>query len=393
MAVNPFRIHGVVEPPDFTDREPEVARISAALTEPGGKLLVYGERRMGKTSALRVALAGVAERAAGCLADFSTASSPVDLANRVLDGATKALGRRWRDVAQELARRIGLSLTIGSDPTTQAPTLSLDLGLRDAPVGAQHDTLGRVLDSLEGIAADRRVTLGLVLDEFQEIHRVGGEEAEWHLRGVIQHHKHLSYIVAGSRTHLIRRMLSRGRAFYKLFDLLPFGPIDAAHLASWIDERMTTHGVSARGAGAAAAALAGPRTRDVVQLARKTFDLGCAAGVADGEAVQQAFLEIVQEEDEPIRALWEGLTPHQQNLLRAVSVGGGRLTAAITLRRFALKSSSATSQAAARFVEEGLLEQLGRGQYRIDSPFFQGWIVLKALPDLGIHLPVTHRPS
>lgn len=51
---NPFRIGGVVSAPYFTDREAEVARIRRSLAAPQDHLLVYGPRRMGKTSILRV---------------------------------------------------------------------------------------------------------------------------------------------------------------------------------------------------------------------------------------------------------------------------------------------------------------------------------------------------
>lgn len=49
---NPFRVSGVVDDAHFIDRAQELTRLRAALAEPGGKLLVYGPRRMGKTSAL-----------------------------------------------------------------------------------------------------------------------------------------------------------------------------------------------------------------------------------------------------------------------------------------------------------------------------------------------------
>lgn len=389
---NPFRIHGVVTGSDFTDREPELTRIGAALEQGGSKLLVYGERRMGKTSALREAMNQHAKTGGiSLLADFSTASSPIDLSNRVLDGATRALGRRWRDVAQELARRVGLSMTVGIDPVSQGPTISLELGLRDNEMDTQRATLGRVLDSLNDLAEERGQRLSLVLDEFQEIHRFGGEAAEWHLRGVIQHHEQVSYVVAGSKTHLIQRMMSKGRAFYRLFDVLRFGPIEPGHFAEWIDERMADAGVEPIEAGTAVLALTGPRTRDVVQLARKTFDLAVSLGSADSETVEAAYLELIEEEDELIRGWWEKLTVRQQNVLRAVAAGSDGLTAASTIRRFALKSSAAVSQIAAKFVEEGVLESLGPAGYRLDSPFVRGWIVSNALPDMGIHLPPTHR--
>jgi hypothetical protein len=394
MPRNPFRIHGVVTRPDFTDREVEIVRIRDTLADPGTKLLVYGERRMGKTSALRVAM-GEHSEAGGlaCLADFSTATSHADLANRILGAATRSLGRRWSDITQEFARRIGVTLETGLDPISQLPTAALSFGIRDASRTEQRDTLARVLDAIESICEARGVSLGLVLDEFQEIHRFGGEEAEWHLRGIIQHHRHLAYVVAGSRTHLIRRMIGRRGAFYKLFDVLPFGPMPEAHIAGWIDERMGESGLEGSGMGREMIRLAGPRTRDVVQLARKTYDLAAAGELLDEQSVARAFTEVVQDESEPLQVLWNGYAATQANVLRAVAAGVEALTSADTLRRFGLRSSAAAVKAASSLVDQGALEQVAPGRYRFDSPFQRGWVVSHALPDVGLILPSTHLPT
>jgi hypothetical protein len=389
--MNPFRIAGVVQPPFFTNRAAEVARVRVALSEPTAKLLVYGPRRMGKTSLLRLAMARDAMRGGlSCLADLSTASSPVDVANRVLSAATAVIGRRWVEVMQELPRRLGLSLRLGLDPATQLPTVSIEAGIREEPIEAQRQTLVQALDTLNGLMADRSAHLAVVLDEFQEIHRFGGEAAEWHLRGAMQNHQHLSYVVAGSKPHLIHRMVSDGRAFYKLFDILELGALDAEHLTRWIDDRLAVHGVASGGAGAEMVRLAGPRTRDIVQLARRTFELGRSGGLADASVVGQAFVDVVQSEDGPLRALWDGLTVRQQNVLRACASGTEMLTGADTIRRFSLKSSAAATQAAARFTEDGMLEQVGPGHYRLDSPFMRGWLIMNTLPDMGVYLPATH---
>ena len=388
---NPFHIHGVVTRPHFTDREAELARMVETLSTPGAKLLVYGERRMGKTSALRVAMAEHAEAGgSSCLADFSTATSHADLANRILSAASRSLGRRWRDMAHDLAGRLGMNLELGVDPVTGTPTASLGMGLRDSAPTEQRETLARVLDAVEGLCRSRDATLGLVLDEFQEIHRFGGEEAEWHLRGIIQHHQAVSYIVAGSRTHLIRRMISKGGAFYKLFDLLSFGPIAPDHLADWIEARMKGGGIEGPTVGAFMIRLVGPRTRDVVQLARKSYDLAMASKDTVGEElVERALVEVVQEEDDPLLALWDGYSATQQKVLRAVADGTESLTSSDTLRRFGLRSSAGAAQAAAGLVERGTIEQVAPGHYRFDSPFQRAWVVMRALPDVGIHRRAT----
>ena len=252
---------------------------------------------------------------------LSTATSQADLASRALTAATRAQGRRWRDVIHDLARRISLRLEVSPNPVTVSPTASLGVGMGRASEAERQETLGRVLDSLDSLCQTRGLPLGLILDEFQEIHRLGGEEAEWHLRGVIQHHAHISYVAAGSRTHLIGRMMGKGAAFYKLFDVLSVGPMAPEFLRDWINEGMEEGGVEHQDMARWILALAGNRTRDVAQLARKTVQLAQEAGRADADTVRQAFLEIIADESEPLRALWGSYAGNEGRVLRAVAFG------------------------------------------------------------------------
>lgn len=391
---NPFRIHGTVHPPHFADREAEVRRISNRLQDPAAKLLVFSERRIGKTSAIRVAVEHVhAAGGAAIVADLSTASTVTDMANRVLEAAGHTLGRRWSDVAADLIRSVGVNLSMNADPATGTIRPSLDIGYRRSPLEEQQQTLGRVLDGLNRMAGERGRTLGIVLDEFQEIHRFGGKQAEWHLRGVIQHHDHVAYVLAGSQPRLIRRMLGKGRAFYGMLEKMEFGPIEPTYLATWIESRMAERQIECNGAGRACLEVAGPRTRDIIQLARKTYDIAPAAGSIGGADVEQAFQEVVEEEDGPIRSWWADLTPVQQNIIRAVAVATSGMTSAEVIRRFSLPSSSAVSQALAKFLEEGIVIRNGPSGYVLDSPYVRGWVISKTMPDLGIHLPATYRPD
>jgi uncharacterized protein len=252
-----------------------------------------------------------------------------------------------------------------------------------------------VLDALESLASERNVTFTVVLDEFQEIHSLGGEQAEWRLRGVVQHHQHVSYVFAGSKPSLIRRMQQKNRAFYQLADRLPFGPIDSNHLVEWIDRRMDESGARSDGAGEMIVRCAGPRTRDVVQLARKTFDHARGEKVANEGSVRAAFLELIGEEDDSVRLYWNGLTAPQQNVLRAIAAGEPQLTGQGARRRFSLSSPAAVQKALEKFEEDGMVVRSGEGGgYVCDSPFVRGWLIQHALPDVGVHWdPATPGPQ
>lgn len=377
----PFRIGGTVSGEYFTDRAAEVRRIAAVLVEPQAALLVYGSRRMGKTSALEAAAARVRRKGgAVVVADLSTGSTVSDVANRILLAASAELGRAWKDVAADFARRITPTLAVTIDPVTGQPVLSLEPGARAGALEDQRRTLGEVLNAIEAMAKARKKAVGIILDEFQEIHNFGGEDAEWHLRGVMQKHKHIGYVLAGSRESLIREMVGKNRAFYKQLDMLHFGAIDPEHFARWIDERLSGAGVKGTGMGGRAIELAGPRTRDVLQLARATYQVAQERGKGDVEA---AFRQVIGEEAESIRAQWDQLTVLQQNVLRALAASPAQLYSEATRKRFGLGATGSVVGAVEALVTKGVVART-EAAVIFESPFTRGWTIMHALPDAGI---------
>jgi hypothetical protein len=389
---NPFRVSGTVAGPHFTDREDELARITAALTEPGAKLLVAGERRIGKTSTLERAIAKVnAAGGAACMADLSTASTPVDMANRILTAAHRVVKRGWASALRDHLAQLKMSVTIKPDPVAGGVTVGFDVSARDADAQAQERSLGTVLDLLDELAGDRDMTLGLVLDEFQEVARFG-EQAEWRLRGILQRHQHLSYVIAGSHVSLLDAMQGKGRAFYKLFERCPFGPIAANHMAQWIDARMRSVGLTPEGAGVRCVAVAAARTRDIVRLARKCVDRADGVSTIGPDAVDAAFGEILEDDEDSTQRWWTDLTVPQQNVLRAVAGASTGLTARVTQQQYGLRASTMTTVQA--LVADGVLRKTAHGSgYMFDDPFVRGWVVARALPDLGIVQPATFIAS
>lgn len=378
MQENPFRIGTHVTGAFFTDRADEVARIRLAMAEPT-RLLVFGHRRMGKSSA--IAVAAEAARRDGVLvvrADLSTASGLVDVANRLLHSLT---GQRRREWLAELAAGLAPSVTLTFDANTGAPRVVFGAERRSEPPTTQRRSLEQVVESLAARARDgERVTV--VLDEFQAIGRFGGEEAEWHLRDLMQRHGDVSFVCAGSEVSLIRGMLGAERAFFRTFELLHLGPVDPDHLARWLESRLETAGVAAEGAGMALVAAAGPRTQDILQVARHVFARASRRGRVDPADVEGAVRDVVREEDPIFRPVWSGLTAHQQNVLRAVASGADQIFSSDVRRRFSLPTSSTVAAAVDALEARGLLVRDDGAAVRFDSPFVRLWVEWEALHDV-----------
>ena len=395
ITENPFRIGGTVAGKFFTDRDAELERIRAALREPSHKLLLYGPRRIGKTSTLANAVAAVnAGKGFAFMADLSTVTTIADMATKVMTGASAVLGRSTTRWIRDLAGKLQFAIKMTPDPTTGAILPSLDVTAREAAREDQQRALESVLDSLDALAAQRNVVLGLVFDEFQEISRLGGDGVEWHLRGIMQRHQHLSYVAAGSKPAMLTAMVGKGRAFYQLFTPLSFRPIDRHHLATWIDTRVESCGLVPEGVGAACVAWAGPRTRDIVRLARKCVDRAEPGGHVGTDAALAAFLEIIDEDADFFQTSWAGLTSQQQNVLRAVAGAEQGLTTKAVRSRFGLEATGSITNALTAFVNQDRLARTSYGsKYTFDNPYERGWVITRTLPDIGIVQAATFVAS
>src|SRR5690554_2334180 len=327
---NPFRIGEHVTGYHFADREDEVARIRQAMLS-GSTLLVYGPRRMGKTSTITnaAAMAHMARPKPIIVSvDISTATNLHDVATRLLRSLyveTRWLKLRLEDLLGGLAPRVTVQLDEQGGP----PAITFGLNRRTASEEQRRRALEDVIARLSQIGKDTGRPVAVVLDEFQAIGNFAGESSEWHLRDVIQRHGELAFICAGSQESLIHALIGPKRAFYKMFDLLPLGPIEEHVFADWLEERLARGSGVEPGVGLELLRLAGPRTQDVIQVARQLYFRGLAAkrkvGMAD---VASALDDVVRGEMPLLRSLWNSLSGQQQDVLRVVSLGVEQLSSA-----------------------------------------------------------------
>lgn len=381
---NPFRIGEHVTGYHFADREGEVARIREAMLS-GSTLLVYGPRRMGKSSAITNAaeLAHLARPKPIVVgADISTATNLYDVATRLLRSLyveTRWLKLRLEDLLGGLAPRVTVKLDEHGGP----PSITFGLDRRTATEEQRQRAFEGVIVRLSQIGKDTRRPVAVVLDEFQAIGNFAGESSEWHLRDVIQRHGELAFICAGSQESLIHDLIGPKRAFYKMFELLPLGPIEEHVFANWLEERLARGSGVDPGVGLELLRLAGPRTQDVIQVARQLYFRGLAAKRNVGkEDVSLALNDVVRGEMPLLRSLWNGLSGQQQDVLRVVALDVEQLYSAEVRDQYALPGTSSIHKAVEVLTDRGLLVKDGE-RVVFDSPFFLEWVRREVAADLG----------
>ncbi|HET7273880.1 MAG TPA: ATP-binding protein [Longimicrobiaceae bacterium] len=384
---NPFLPALIARGEHFADRESEVAHLLRVYSSPGSRLVVYGERRMGKSSALdRAAEIYRSEDGRVAIASLATSTDAADAAKSLLLAVREALGRDWREAFESIIGRLKGSVVItpgvlvGQPPSVR---LTLDLSEEQPETSLVPEALSSIHQELE----DRDLTLALVIDEFQRLHAWGGEDAEWALKAAIEQHPRIAYVLAGSQKSLIEAMISRkGRALWKQTEVLPFGPIPADEMSTWIHQQASRTGANfSLEACDRIVELAGPRTRDIVQLAREAWFESQQLERVLTEHIDAARDQAIRVQDALYAAQWRSLSPASQRILRALTQENDlMLTSTAALARFSLGPKSTVSHTAGRLVDDEVLVPRDAGGYEFDDPFFQRWIELRVLPTLGL---------
>jgi len=357
--INPFFFESPAGFREFTDRESLLPVLRRFMTERGRRLLVFGRRRMGKTSLISRAGAGRGRRFLLC--DISTAASLNELARKILEAAPEQKGGKLMRAAA-IAGKYLKSVAISSGK------IAITGELR---AGEGEQTLEQVLNYLNEAAASLDEIWTICLDEFQEIRRLGGEKVDWRLRGIIQGHKNLNYIFTGSDHRLIGWMTDPTAPFFKQLAQMEVGRIDPLHMAAWIKARARIGGMSDFPHGEEIVALAGPCTGDIVRLAKTVFDMAVRA--VPGDIVTAAFdtLALVELNQEFLNQ-WRPLGVTERAVLRAIAAGKPP-TAADTLRAYGINAASSAAHGIENLVNLQFLARTD-GKVIFDNPFFRRWV-------------------
>ncbi|MBX6352579.1 MAG: ATP-binding protein [Thermoflavifilum sp.] len=236
-----FPVGRIVEPPDLVDRSEFVGELRQRLLD-GQSLMIAGPRRIGKSSLAREVLRQVREAGAyTAKVDLFYVTSVEEFASKFLQSI---LENRVGVIAQATRAMEGVRKLL-SRAEIRAKLHDLELGItlgnRDAD---PLELLETAVMTAERLAARDGRRMVVLLDEFQEIDRLGGEPLLKRLRALFQEQSHTVYLFLGSQTTLMQTIFAdRRQAFYRFAAMMVMPPIPENAWRDYVFKRFMENGM------------------------------------------------------------------------------------------------------------------------------------------------------
>jgi hypothetical protein len=369
---NPFKYGPIALDESFTDRDAEVAELSADALN-GQDVVIFAPRRYGKTSLVhRVAQRLAARRALVAEVNLWFTPTKEKLAGRLAREVADILGLAGK--AKEIARAFaGLRITptITIDPNDGSFSFSFAAGHTSQDV---DDTIEYLLRMLAETAVSRKRPVVLIMDEFQEIAEIDPGLTKL-LRSVFQEQPEVAHIYLGSKRHLMERIFNdANEPFWRSAKRVELGPIEPAEFAPFIRAGFRDHGRNVDDAVVERVlAITGGHPYATQELCYFLWAETPARRTAREAQLDAAMAKLLRSEHSHLSDLWDRATANQRLLLAALAEEPGRPLSEDYRARQGLRGASTTQKAIEALVKQEIVAKDG-GFVRITEPFYGEWI-------------------
>ncbi len=347
---NPFRYGSIVTGEDFVDREKELEILVKNLRS-GQRILLYSNRRMGKSSLLR-------ELARRYRKEFIFAHLDlygVPNKNKFLEMMISEVSRaaytnteKWFSNISEMIKGIRLRFVMTE---TGRPGVELDQAeVRDIE-------FTEVIDLPEIVAKRRGKRVIVILDEFQELLSFGGVPLMKRMRSRIQQHAHATYVFSGSKRHLLEQIFYEEEgAFYKSTRPLELGPIPRLAFEKFIIDKFKDAGGRIEPRFARRIIDAGQGYPYYIQqMSHELFDITNAPRKA--EDVEEAIRMTIEHHVPSFLVIWDSIRSElQRTYLIALAKEPGAAHGTKFIQKYGLRSYSHVQRIEKQLEARGLVE-------------------------------------
>lgn len=379
---NPFVYGRVVTGEEFFGRSELIERIQNYIRA-GQNIMVYGERRVGKTSLIAEAIRRLE---LPCLkVDFYEIRTEREMITRAIRGIERLeksspFFSRW--VAR--GKRVRGMITQDFDQPSMTPKVHLE-GYFKPPVS----TITDLLDYIQDFHSEK--PLVAFFDEFQGI--LGLENSADVLatmRSEIQTHAETPYIFAGSIKRKMHEIFMDPKyPFYKSALSLQIGPITFDEIGPVVIGLFESGGrkIQFEYLQGLYDMLYG-NTGDFQQLCNSLWEVSRPGQTLDEDVIMDALETVWETEMSVYAAVRKTLTSQQNRVLQALARTDGKEPFGSQFRKVAGDISPSTVQKAlSRLEDMDLVYQPDESKdYRFYAPFFKLWLISQVVYPMKIPL-------
>jgi AAA+ ATPase superfamily predicted ATPase len=368
---NPFSYGSISKRSSFTNRKEELSKIQS-LCENSMNLVLISPRRWGKSSLIANLMEkNKSKKLIFCHLDMFNVTTEQEFYEQFLDAVLQATASKleqWRQYAREFLSQITPSISVGSGPDTD---FKLDFQL-----GKTEKSRKQILDIAQKIAEKQNIRIVVALDEFQNIDSFTNSlKFQKILRSVWQHHTLVSYIMYGSKRHLMAELFEKKeQPFYRFGEIMYLEKIDTQEWVNFLTRKFKQTQKT----------LSRPQARQVaLSMQNHPFYVQQFAYIlwdkTDKEVTEKLLAQthhnlLIANEWRFIN-LYEPLTGKQRKtLVSLIEKGYEGITSKDTISRYKLGTSSTVIRSLEALQNAEIIERWGNKVHVLD-PIFRLWLV------------------
>lgn len=369
--VSPFQFGRIVVGDAFTDRTAELKQLKSNIQNNVHTMLI-SPRRWGKSSLVKQTAISLAKnkKIKFCFIDLFKIRNEEDFyssyANAVIKSISSKTGE-WIALAKSFLSRVTPRISLGTDPLHDFE-MSFD-------VKGIKQNFEEILDLPEKIAGKQGVNIIVCIDEFQNLGNFSEPVLfQKRLRAVWQHHQRVTYILYGSKRHMLMHLFeNKSMPFYKFGDVIYLDKIAAKFLVTFIKDSFSKTGKTIKEEHAG-------KIVDSVkchpyytqQLSHLVWIDTEEGGSVSSEILDRAIDQLLSQNSLLYQREIETLSNIQVNLLKAVADGIEQLSSAEVIREYKLGSSANVSKIKQALEKKEIIDTFDKKVVFID-PVFELW--------------------
>lgn len=362
--MNPFQYGSIVVEKDFCGRSDDIKQLQQHIVG-SQNVVVYGERRVGKTSLIFEAI----RRKKGYRTvrlDLMSIKS-IDALCRKFISAIGEMEQQSGLVEKFIKSIPALRPSVTVDPITGLPSIGID-----ATVSLSATNLQEIIGLIK--KAYQRKKLVVVIDEFQAVLELSdGDAVLAELRAQVQHAPEVPFVFAGSIRHQMETIFSsHDSPFFKSAIPMSIEPLPFEEFSPFLLERFCwgKRKVSDE-LLRNLFSLSGGVTGDVQQFCEALWYVSAPGDEITQKHVGAAIKVLISREKLSFQTIAAKLTMHQFNVLTALSVAGGQNpTSQRFLELAKTRNASSVTKALDRLEQLRIIYQTHEG-WKFMNPVFK----------------------